>query len=236
MGKRRDRLSCRFRETFPALRGRRRMPTQLDRITKKAKSEPKLRFTSLAHLLTPEFLTETWKQINRRGASGVDGETAKEFEQNLGTRIQELCQRLKQGTYKAPPVRRVEDTERPRQGRDSVSIPSLRALYDRLPFKSQAQPPHIVLCVSSRHCSRAVVQQFLQTRVTGHFTIPNNICGPRISPGPSQSERIRVQRRAFQWMVYGCFPVQSGIEFTRRSVLVGIRSTINLRLNPTLCV
>jgi hypothetical protein len=44
------------------------MSTQLDQIAKKAKSNPKLRFTSLAHLLTPEFLTETWKQMNRRGA------------------------------------------------------------------------------------------------------------------------------------------------------------------------
>jgi hypothetical protein len=41
------------------------MSTQLDQIAKKAKSNPKLRFTSLAHLLTPEFLTETWKQMNR---------------------------------------------------------------------------------------------------------------------------------------------------------------------------
>ena len=68
------------------LRGRRRMSTQLDQIAKKAKSNPKLRFTSLAHLLTPEFLTETWKQMNRRGASGVEGETTEEFEQNLDTR------------------------------------------------------------------------------------------------------------------------------------------------------
>jgi len=45
------------------------MSTPLDQIAKKAKSNPKLRFTSLAHLLTPEFLTETWKQMNRRGAS-----------------------------------------------------------------------------------------------------------------------------------------------------------------------
>ena len=53
------------------------MSTQLDQIAKKAKSNPKLRFTSLAHLLTPEFLRETWKQMNRRGASGVDGETTR---------------------------------------------------------------------------------------------------------------------------------------------------------------
>src|ERR1017187_10052051 len=58
--------------------------------------------------LTPEFLTETWKQMNRRGASGVDGETTEEFEQSLDPRVQELCKRLKQGAYRAPPVRRVE--------------------------------------------------------------------------------------------------------------------------------
>ncbi len=46
----------------------------------KAQSDRKLRFTALAHLLTPEFLLETWGQMNRRGASGVDGETAEEFE------------------------------------------------------------------------------------------------------------------------------------------------------------
>ena len=64
------------------------MSTQLDQIAKKAKSNPKLRFTSLAHLLTPEFLTETWKQMNRRGTSGVDGETTKEFEQDLDTQAE----------------------------------------------------------------------------------------------------------------------------------------------------
>jgi RNA-directed DNA polymerase len=84
------------------------MSTKLDQIMEKAKSNPKLRFTSLAHLLTPEFLAETWKEMNRRGASGVDGETMKEFEQDLDTRVQQLSERLKQGIYRAPPVRRVE--------------------------------------------------------------------------------------------------------------------------------
>src|ERR1035437_2391094 len=116
MGKRRGRLSNWFRETFPALRGRRRMSTKLDQIMDKAKLNPKLRFTSLAHLLTPEFLTETWKQMNRRGASGVDGETTKEFEQDLDTRVQQLCERLKQGTYRGPPVRRVEIPKGPGKG------------------------------------------------------------------------------------------------------------------------
>src|SRR5260370_22787413 len=125
MGKRRGRLSCWSRETFPALRGRRRMSTKLDQIIEKAKSNPKLRFTSLAHLLTPEFLTESWHQMNRRGASGVDGETKKEFERDLDARVQKLCERLKQGSYRAPPVRRVEIWKGPgRAGTGPLGIPT----------------------------------------------------------------------------------------------------------------
>ena len=48
--------------------------TGLAGIAIKAKADPKCRFTSLAHILTPGFLKETWQQMNRRGASGVDGE------------------------------------------------------------------------------------------------------------------------------------------------------------------
>jgi retron-type reverse transcriptase len=84
------------------------MTTKLARIADKAKAERKLRFTSLAHLLTPEFLLETWKQMNHKGASGVDGETTKEFESDLETRVEQLCVRLKAKQYRPPPVRRVE--------------------------------------------------------------------------------------------------------------------------------
>lgn len=84
------------------------MKTKLDRIAEKAKTDGKLRFTALAHLLTPEFLMETWKQMNRRGASGVDQETTTEFASNPEERCQDLVMRLKARRYKAPPVRRVE--------------------------------------------------------------------------------------------------------------------------------
>ncbi len=84
------------------------MSTALSRIALKAKENPKIRFTSLAHLLTPVFLRETWKQMNRRAASGIDGETMEEFESNLDQRIEELVEQLKAGSYKAPLIRRVE--------------------------------------------------------------------------------------------------------------------------------
>ena len=57
------------------------MSTQLSQIAKKAKLDRKARFTSLAHLLTPEFLKETWGKMNRRAAGGVDGQSAEQFGQ-----------------------------------------------------------------------------------------------------------------------------------------------------------
>src|SRR5260221_9437239 len=152
MGKQRGRLRCWSRETFPAhLRGRRRMSTQLDQIAKKAKSNPKLRFTSLAHLLTPEFLRETWKQMNRRGASGIDGETTKEFEQGLDTRVQELCERLKRGAYRAPPVRRVEIPKGPgKAGTRPLGIPTVE---DRLLQRAVARILEAVYEADFLECS-----------------------------------------------------------------------------------
>ncbi|MGA8578903.1 MAG: hypothetical protein WB579_09510 [Bryobacteraceae bacterium] len=127
------------------------MSTKLDQIMEKAKSKPKLRFTSLAHLLTPEFLTETWKRMNRRGAGGVDGETMKEFEQDLDTRVQQLCKRLTQGTYKAPPVRRVEIPKGPgKAGTRSLGIPTAE---DRLLQRAVARLLEAVFEADFLECS-----------------------------------------------------------------------------------
>lgn len=90
------------------------MSTQLSRIAEKAKANRKLRFTSLAHVLTTEFLLETWGMMNRRGAGGVDGVTMQAFESDLEAGIQDVHERLKGGRYKAPPVRRVERSPRER--------------------------------------------------------------------------------------------------------------------------
>ena len=106
------------------------MTTPLTRIAAKAKADSKCRFTSLAHILTPEFLKETWQQINRRGAGGVDGETCAQFERDLDTRVAFLWERLKAGQYQAPPVRRVDI---PKPGDTSDTRPlGIPTVEDRL--------------------------------------------------------------------------------------------------------
>ena len=107
-----------------------RVTTGLARIAVKAKADPKCRFTSLAHILTPEFLAETWRQMNRHGASGVDGETCAQFERDLDVRVVQLRERLKAGQYQAPPVRRVDI---PKPGETSETRPlGIPTVEDRL--------------------------------------------------------------------------------------------------------
>ena len=113
------------------------MSTQLSQIAKKAKLDRTVRFTSLAHLLTPEFLAETWGMMNRRGASGIDGESTKQFESELEQRVQDICARLKAGTYRAPPVRRVDIPKGPgKTGTRPLGIPTVE---DRLVQRAVAR-------------------------------------------------------------------------------------------------
>ena len=106
------------------------MTTGLTRVAEKAKTDLKLRFTSLAHLLTPQFLTETWRMLNKKGAPGVDGETIEQYERNLEERVRDLHIRLRGKRYHAPPVRRVEIPKGDGTGRvRPLSIPTVE---DRL--------------------------------------------------------------------------------------------------------
>jgi len=63
-------------------------------------------FTSLNHLIDIDWLREAFRLTRKNGAPGVDGQTAKEYEENLEENLQDLLQRAKSGTYRAPPVRR----------------------------------------------------------------------------------------------------------------------------------
>lgn len=84
------------------------MSTTLTKIALKAKAEPKIRFTSLAHLLTPAYLMENWSKMNKGAAGGIDGETMQQFGNNLESRIEDIVARLKSGNYKVPYIRRVD--------------------------------------------------------------------------------------------------------------------------------
>lgn len=83
------------------------MSLRLDALTLKASADPALRFTALAHHLTSGFLVDTWRQLNRRGAPGIDQQTMEAYDQHLGTHLAALQDRLQRHHYRAPAVRRV---------------------------------------------------------------------------------------------------------------------------------
>ena len=78
--------------------------TKLERIAELARRHEVL--TSLAHHIDAEWLREAWRRTRKDGASGVDGVTAHEYEQELEENLRSLLDRAKSGRYHAPPVKR----------------------------------------------------------------------------------------------------------------------------------
>jgi group II intron reverse transcriptase/maturase len=64
-------------------------------------------FTSLAYLMDLDWLREAYRRTRKDAVTGVDGQTAADYEQDLEANLQSLLDRAKSGTYQAPPVRRV---------------------------------------------------------------------------------------------------------------------------------
>jgi len=81
---------------------------KLQRIAKLAKEAPQMAFTTLAHHIDMDWLREAYRRTRKDGATGVDGQTASEYAANLEDNLQSLLDRAKSGTYRAPPVRRVD--------------------------------------------------------------------------------------------------------------------------------
>src|SRR3981081_4860661 len=82
------------------------MTTGLERIAVKARCEPKLRFTSLAHHITTERVWENLSQIPAKSAAGVDGQTVTEAKESFEEWIAGMLQSVHREGYRAPEIRR----------------------------------------------------------------------------------------------------------------------------------
>ena len=81
--------------------------TRLQRITAMAKEHPDRVFRSIHHTIDLDLLREAYRRTRKSAAPGVDGRTAEQYEHDLEGNLQGLLDRVKKGTYRAPPVRRV---------------------------------------------------------------------------------------------------------------------------------
>jgi RNA-directed DNA polymerase len=71
-----------------------------------AKRDKKMRFTALLHHITPEMLQDSYFELKRMAAPGVDGVTWQAYGQDLEDRIDDLHGRVHRGAYRAQPSKR----------------------------------------------------------------------------------------------------------------------------------
>ncbi|MCY1740858.1 group II intron reverse transcriptase/maturase [Ensifer sp. SL37] len=83
------------------------METELERIAAKARCEPKLRFTSLAHHITRDRVQRNLTRVPNRSAVRVDRQTVEAAKESFGEWIEPMLQSIHRQGYRAPAVRRV---------------------------------------------------------------------------------------------------------------------------------
>ena len=82
--------------------------TKQDRIAKLAQQMPDTALRTLAHHIDTEWLKEAHRRTRKDAAPGVDGVSAEDYGQDLEGNLGRLLDAAKTGTYRAPPVRRVQ--------------------------------------------------------------------------------------------------------------------------------
>lgn len=99
------------------------MATELERIAIKARCEPKLRFTSLAHHVTRERVERNLRQIPNRSAAGTDGVTVSEAKGSFESWIEPMLGSIHRQGYRAPPIRRVYIPKPGKQEKRPLGVP-----------------------------------------------------------------------------------------------------------------
>lgn len=82
------------------------METKLIKIAELAKTNPKMKFTSITHLINEESLIQCHHELPSGKATGIEKVTKEEYAENLEENIADLVKRMKRNAYKPAPVRR----------------------------------------------------------------------------------------------------------------------------------
>jgi group II intron reverse transcriptase/maturase len=116
----------------------------------RARERPQEVITSLNHFIDVEWLREAWRGTRKDGASGIDGVTAAEYEARLEENLVSLHERLKTGTYRPPPVKRVYIPKGDGSKTRPIGIPTFE---DKVLQKAVAMPLVAIYEQEFRNCS-----------------------------------------------------------------------------------
>jgi RNA-directed DNA polymerase len=87
-------------------------------IAARSRNYPGEALTNLSQFIDEDFLKACFKTLNKQSASGVDGQSWQDYNEQLTERVTQLLTAFKEGSYKAPHIRRVyipkeDGSERP---------------------------------------------------------------------------------------------------------------------------
>jgi RNA-directed DNA polymerase len=80
--------------------------TKLQRIAELARKDRTRVLTSVAHVIDLDWVKEAYRRTRKDGATGVDGRGATDYAKDLEANLVSLAERLRDGSYRPPPVRR----------------------------------------------------------------------------------------------------------------------------------
>jgi RNA-directed DNA polymerase len=94
-------------KTRPGHRAGPGVSSALDRVRRVAQQDKDVRFTALLHHVDIDRLRAAFWALNPKAATGVDGVTWRDYEEDLERNLQDLHARVHRGAYRARPSRRV---------------------------------------------------------------------------------------------------------------------------------
>jgi RNA-directed DNA polymerase len=83
------------------------MSPKLLKVMERAKRDPEVCFTALAHLIDEDALRRAFGRLRKDAAAGVDGVTKADYELVLEERVRGLHEKLRTKRYRHQPIRRV---------------------------------------------------------------------------------------------------------------------------------
>jgi len=180
------------RQNMSRAQDRTGMHSALGRISRVAKRDKSVRFTTLLHhVYNPDTLRGAYFGLKRDAAPGVDGQTWREYGEALEANLEDLSGRLKRGAYRAKAVRRVH-IQKPEGGMRPLGVTTLedkivqRALVevlnqiyeaDFLGFSYGFRPgrsPHAALDALFVGATRKKVNWVLDADIRGFFDAINH--------------------------------------------------------------
>lgn len=96
-----------FQLTALRTQSRKGVSLELEGVRRVASRDKEDRFTALLHHVTERLLTISYRKLNPKAVPGVDEVTWTEYGQGLEDRIRDLHDRVRNGTYRARPSKRI---------------------------------------------------------------------------------------------------------------------------------